>query len=63
MKLISCDDCGVVLDADKIYWPVNLWTDEGCIRHDLAKWDGDGYRAFVCCPVCSAEILAPEGEN
>lgn len=54
MKLFSCWNCGVVLDADKICWP------------DLSRvlptatnsvWDGDRYVPVLHCPVCTQFTL------
>ena len=55
MKLKSCDNCGVVLDLDKINFPA-LYTKEGCIVGE-AVWVGDEYKSATSCPVCQERII------
>ena len=57
MNLISCDDCGVVLDANKLEFPDDIYDLEGAVDDKLAGWNGDHYVAKVKCPVCSEDIL------
>lgn len=57
MNLTSCDNCGVVLDKDKLPFPDDLWNDDGgSIDTDKAVWDGDTFVAFTQCPICQSEI-------
>lgn len=58
MNLSACDNCGVVVDKDKLEFPTAFEWGNGV---DLTKavWDSDRreYRAFVPCPVCKEPIL------
>ena len=58
MKLISCDNCAVVLDADKLPFTPDSrkFKDDGCIDEDNFIYEGDDFVAFVNCPVCSKTI-------
>lgn len=57
MKLISCDSCGVVLDADKMYFDTQvMFDDEGDVRLDKAVWDGENYVPYLPCPCCGTNI-------
>ena len=56
MKLISCNGCGVVLDGDKLDFPVDFRTDDGGINLANAIWDGDEYVPFVHCPACETAV-------
>jgi len=57
MNLVSCDNCGVVLDKDKLNFPTNIYRIDGSVNDKLAEWDSDGFRAKVPCPVCENDIL------
>lgn len=57
MKLISCDGCGVVLDADKLWFPRELYKEDGTIDATKAEWGGNEWVAKVQCPVCQGTIL------
>ena len=57
MNLISCDNCGIVLDKDKYIFPEDIYNDEGSVRLELAQWNGDSFVAYIHCPVCDAPIL------
>ena len=58
MNLTSCDNCGVVLDRDKLCLPKDIWDEEGMsVDPEKAMWDGDNFVAFVGCPVCQEPIL------
>ena len=56
MKLISCDSCGVLLDADKLPFPEDITDSEGGVDETKALWDGDDWVAKVDCPVCKASV-------
>ena len=60
MNLISCDNCGVVLDADKLDFPVFDPYDLRDVDH-LFVWDEDRreWVPTVPCPVCEAKIPSP----
>ena len=57
MKLSSCDDCGVVLDLDKIPFPTSLYTEEGIDDTKAGYNQNKGeYCAYIRCPVCDRVI-------
>ena len=57
MNLISCDECGIVLDAIKLNFPEDIYLEDGSIDGSKGRWDGGEYVPFVACPVCKSEIL------
>lgn len=61
MNLLSCENCGVVLDKDVLNFAEDFYIKDEwggwVVDHDLAAWDGNTYVAKVPCPVCSVEIL------
>lgn len=61
MNLISCNNCGVVLDADNLRFPEDIWDEDGCVDTDLADWDHytERYKAAVPCPVCKEKVIKP----
>lgn len=62
IQLISCDNCGVVLDASKLDFPEDIYhrTPEGCSDYDRTKSIYDSARgevvAKVDCPVCQSPV-------
>lgn len=63
MKLISCHDCGVVLDQEQIIPPKSsdpfdqmFYDDDYNIRISKAQWNGDRYVACAECPICKELI-------
>jgi len=57
MKLISCDNCAVVLDHDKINWPY-IWNEDGyTVDTNKCTWNGEEYVPIVNCPVCEEDIV------
>ena len=62
MNLISCESCGVVLDAEKLPFPKeDEWLDkDGILRHDTTGYIGDcQWAPKTQCPVCKADITHP----
>ena len=59
MNIVSCNNCGVVLDKRKLKFPEDIWTEAGCINPAAAVWDDveDDFVAFVPCPVCKEPVL------
>lgn len=57
MHLISCNKCATVFDRSKLKFADDIWTDEGPVNEEVAKWDGDDFSAFVPCPVCNEPIF------
>jgi len=57
MKLISCNNCAVVLDGDKIYFTVGE-TEEGIDYTKAAYCQDTGkYEAYINCPVCNEKVF------
>ena len=55
MNLISCNSCGVVLDAGVLNFAgVVTQTEAG--HTDDAVWDGDDYVPSVPCTVCKEKV-------
>ncbi len=63
MNLISCTNCAVILDKDKIKFPKEymLYNYED-IDTSKAEYDDDTgrYRLYVPCPVCKTPIFGEE---
>ena len=59
MNLKSCENCGVVIDTDRIYFPHNIYTDGGSVDEEKGAWnsDEDEWVAKISCPVCQEDIL------
>jgi hypothetical protein len=59
MKLISCDNCGVMLDADKLAFPVDIYDEHGGV--DIAKGEYSQkhkeWISYVPCPVCKEPVF------
>lgn len=60
MKLISCDHCGTVLDADKLPFPEDHYDTD---YSDPQKYQWCSKRRdhvpYTACPVCQSDILKP----
>lgn len=56
MNLISCSNCGVVLDKNKIDFP-DVYDNHGTVILGEAEWDGDKFVSSISCPVCKKKIL------
>lgn len=59
MKLISCNNCAVILDQDKLRFAEDYYTEDGSIDSDKAEYDQTrgGYYLYVLCPVCKEYIF------
>ena len=59
MKLISCDTCGVMLDADKLKFPDEIYDDQGSIDHSKGEYSQEhrDYLPYVRCPVCKEHVF------
>ena len=60
MNLTSCDGCGVVLDKNRLYFPDEIYTEEG-VDESKGMYNGREYVPFVECPVCDHKIPEREG--
>ena len=55
MDLISCDNCGTVVDGNKVtFIPVDELSEEQMETH--AEWYEREYVSCVPCPVCNEKI-------
>lgn len=59
MNLISCDGCGVVLDKNKIIFPLSGYDEDYGIDDSKAAYNCDtsAYHVYEPCPVCGYKIL------
>lgn len=57
MNLISCDNCGVVLDKSKVRFPCTFYTEDGVdeLRGTWSSSQGK-WVAYIHCPVCKEKI-------
>jgi hypothetical protein len=60
--LISCDNCAVVLDKDKLGFPsrADIWNEDlGRFDESISSWSTSEkeYVPMCLCPVCGSEIL------
>lgn len=51
MDIVSCTNCGVVLDVSKLPFP-EIELEGGNIDTANATWTGDSWVAITPCPVC-----------
>ena len=58
VNLISCEDYGVVLDADMLPFPTNeeCWGDVVGLDMDKAMFHEHQWRPYVTCPVCKGKV-------
>ena len=63
MKIISCGNCGIMLDTDRIPKP-DIYHETDC-SVDITKaiWDGDDYVPIINCPLCTMAILYSTGDK
>ena len=59
MNLISCDNCGVVLDKDMLVHQESYDNNNELIN-DNVNWVDDYAHATFKCPVCSLNITDKE---
>ena len=56
MKLASCDNCGVLIDLDKLE-PLNCYDDyDYCYLNDNVIYKDGDYYSIILCPVCKEKI-------
>lgn len=63
MNLISCNNCGVVLDKDKLIFPEDPYDEErGEYLDEFCEWSNkhDRFISITPCPICKSNI--PEEE-
>ena len=56
MNLTSCEQCGVVIDKDRLIFPDTHDHDSMEMIMENVEWDGDDYVAIAPCPVCGKNI-------
>ena len=61
MNLISCNQCGVVINKDRLSFPDIYDHDRMELIEGTYKWNGENETAYVECPVCGEPILEEEG--
>ena len=61
MNLISCNQCGTVLDKDKLHFP-DISKEDGTIDTTVATWINDRFVSTVSCPVCNANIYEEDND-
>jgi len=58
VKLNSCDNCGVVLDEDKLPFPSDIYNEEGVDDSKGAyNQKAKCFEVYVPCPVCKAQVF------
>lgn len=62
MNLVSCNNCGVVFDADILNFPSEeeMYDEDGDLIDSKVVWAGDTYTPKVSCNCCGSDILKPE---
>lgn len=60
MNLISCDNCGVVLDKNKLNFPDTILNDDSSVDVTACIWNGEDYVKYVNCPCCGRPVLSDE---
>ncbi len=56
MKIISCENCAVLLDQDSIS-VTDRENEDGSVNEQNMGWDGSSYVPKIKCPVCREDIL------
>lgn len=58
MHLISCKNCGIVLDGEILNFPKEIEKDDGSIDIEKASWNSltQEFLPYVKCPVCKSPI-------
>ena len=57
MNLISCNNCGVVLDLSNMDF-ITILTEED--NNTDIEWNGDCYHPVLPCPVCKSDVVNEE---
>lgn len=59
MKIICCNSCAALLNAEIMPFKHedHIYGEDGCVRDDLAAWDGDTFRPVAACPCCGARLF------
>lgn len=62
MYLISCGNCGSVIDINRISKP-NIIAEDDTIDMNVAVWHNKEFCPVFKCPVCSCKILYKTGDK
>lgn len=57
MNLKSCNNCYIVIDANKIEIREDATNDDGSINTNLAEWIDGKFVSFIKCPICQNHII------
>lgn len=59
MNLISCNNCAVVLNKDKLHFPLDMCGEDGTIDERKAQYDQEHgeWDVFIPCPVCKEPVF------
>ena len=59
MKLVSCKNCGIVLDQDKLKFATDMYDENDEIDMKIADWNSDNraYEFYVKCPACGEQVF------
>lgn len=63
MNLISCEECGVLIDTRRIPKPQIYSEDDLSVMTSEAIWDGDDWVPAIKCPCCKAMIAYSTGDQ
>jgi len=61
MKIISCGNCGVLLDTDRIPKP-DIENEDGSINNEVAEWNSGDFYPTISCPCCKDRIFYNDGD-
>ena len=62
MNLISCYNCGIILNKDALYFP-DIYDEDTCSTIDgNSVYDGEDFIAIIPCPLCK-ESIKENGEQ
>lgn len=53
MNIKSCDNCGVVVDIDKLHSGDLYSKETGEVNLEYYEWDGEEFVPIFECPVCN----------
>lgn len=60
MKIISCENCGGVIDIDRIDEPI-IYNDDGTINEERAIYIKRDFHPAIICPLCKSKIAYDSG--
>ena len=59
MNLISCDECGIVLDQNKLQFPHEIYDEDGYLDITKARYNPRTGTSdpYILCPLCESVIF------